>query len=228
QTVSHSGLFYESHLAQMVFGKRGLADLLKEPQALLARTGTQAGGAANAGNAPAGGAGSAPGTAGGNATLYSSTGAPASHAAGGSPAGASSASSLGFAGASDASVSAAGTNASSLNAALPVPGIHPDAAPLVRQQLETLANNAFHWQGEAWPGAAMQWEVNEDASRHGADEPSTWATRLKLQLPSLGDVEARISLAGDRLVLRLVAPDSAAVLQDHASQLRENLLAGGL
>src|SRR5690606_20946724 len=94
--------------------------------------------------------------------------------------------------------------------------------------LETLANNAFHWQGEAWPGAAMQWEVNEDASRHGADEPSTWATRLKLQLPSLGDVEARISLAGDRLVLRLVAPESAAVLQDHASQLRENLLAGGL
>src|SRR5690606_17228956 len=52
ETVWNSGLFCESDLAQMVFGKRGLADRLKEPQALLARTGTQAGGAANAGNAP--------------------------------------------------------------------------------------------------------------------------------------------------------------------------------
>jgi|GEM_PF-210321 len=227
QSVSHSGLFYESHLAQMVFGKRGLAEMLKEPQALLARSGgIQTGGAANAGHASAGGAGNAPGAAGSNAATYSNTGTYASHGA--SAAGASTAGTLGFAGSSDASAPATGTNPSSLNASLPVPGIHPDAAPLVRQQLETLANNAFHWQGEAWRGAAMRWEVNEEASRHGAEAPATWATRLALQLPSLGDVEARISLAGNRLVVRLVAPDSAPLLQEHASVLRENLLAGGL
>lgn len=233
QTVSHSGLFYESHLAQMVFGKRGLGELLKEPQALMGRPGgAQAGGATQTGHASAGSAGNMPGAAGGSASAGSNTGAQASHAMGSSAGMASSPGSLvgasGLAGYSDASASATGTNTSSLNANLPVPGIHPDAAPLVRQQLETLANNAFHWQGEAWPGASMQWEVNEDASRPGTNEPSTWATRLKLQLPSLGEVEARISLAGDQLVVRLVAPESAPVLQEHASILRENLLAGGL
>lgn len=231
QTVSHSGLFYEAHLAQMVFGKRSLAELLKEPQALLARSGGTPGDAANPGKAAAGGAGNAPAAAGSGAATYSSAGTYASPgtSTSGNAAGASSAAGgPGVLGASDASASASGTSPSSPNAHLPVPGIHPDAAPLVRQQLETLANNAFHWQGEAWPGAAMQWEVNEDASPHGADEPSTWATRLKLQLPSLGEVEARISLAGDRLVVRLVAPDSAPVLQEHVSTLRENLLAGGL
>lgn len=233
QTVSHSGLFYESHLAQMVFGKRGLGELLKEPQALMGRPGgAQTGGMAQAGHASAGGTGNMPGGAGGSDSAGPGTGAQASHTMGSSAGTASSpgsaVSGFGLAGYSDTSASATGTNTSSLNANLPVPGIHPDAATLVRQQLETLATNAFHWQGEAWPGAPMQWEVNEDAGRPGTDEPSTWATRLKLQLPSLGEVEARISLAGDQLVVRLVAPDSAPVLQEHASALRENLLAGGL
>lgn len=216
QTVSQSGLFYESHLAQMVFGKRGLTELLKEPQALMARpTSAQAGSAGQVSDAADGKGPAQPHT---GAQATPATGGAAGAAAGG-------ASPAGF---SDASASPASMNSSSLNASLPVPGIHPDAAPLVRQQLETLANNAFHWQGEAWPGAPMQWEVNEDASGHGTDEPSTWATRLKLQLPSLGEVEARISLAGDRLVVRMVAPESAPLLQEHASTLRENLLAGGL
>lgn len=33
--IVHSGVFYESHLAQVIFGQRTLASLLREPQALL-------------------------------------------------------------------------------------------------------------------------------------------------------------------------------------------------
>src|SRR5690606_14672273 len=76
--------------------------------------------------------------------------------------------------------------------------------------------------------APMEWEVSEDRNPQAADAAPSWATRLKLQLPSLGEVEARISLAGDQLVLRLVSPDSASVLQEHAPALREKLLASGL
>src|SRR5690606_28955020 len=36
-SVTNSGLFYESHLAQMSFGKRSPEQLAREPQALLGR-----------------------------------------------------------------------------------------------------------------------------------------------------------------------------------------------
>ncbi|MBO1111077.1 flagellar hook-length control protein FliK [Bordetella petrii] len=111
----------------------------------------------------------------------------------------------------------------------PVPaGIHPDAAPLVRQQLDILANQALAWQGEAWPGAEMEWEVRRDAPEGAADAEAHWATRLKLDLPRLGLVEARLNLAGDQLVMQLVAPRSAPEIHGAAQALRESLQRAGL
>ncbi|WP_262341335.1 flagellar hook-length control protein FliK, partial [Bordetella pertussis] len=87
----------------------------------------------------------------------------------------------------------------------PVPGIHQDATLLVRQQL---------------------------AREHGdeaAGQPGThWATRLKLNLPRLGTVEARLNLAANQLVLHVVAPDSAAEIGAAADALRQQLSAAGL
>ncbi|CAP42492.1 flagellar hook-length control protein FliK [Bordetella petrii] len=115
------------------------------------------------------------------------------------------------------------------HAPAPAPtGIHPDAMPLVRQQLDVLANQALAWQGEAWPGTPMEWEVRRDAPEGAAQATTHWATRLKLDLPRLGLVEARLNLAGDQLVMQLVAPRSATEIHGAAQTLREGLQRAGL
>ena len=115
--------------------------------------------------------------------------------------------------------------------ATPAPGIDPQAQLLVRQQLEVLANQAFVWQGEAWPGADMQWEVRrrpQDDEEDRDFQEDHWSTRLNLHLPTLGDVQARLSLSGDQLVMRLTAPQSAERLGQAIEPLRARLLAQGL
>lgn len=200
-----SGMFYESHLAGLAFGKRTAAQLQGEPQARLgAREPAQ-----DAGQAPsrpqAGQAGAASGqAAGAEAAVRQAAAAPAAQGAS-APAGQAAATHLGATG-----------------------NMPPEAALLVRQQLEVLANQVFSWRGEAWPDAPMWWEVGRDSPEAGLEAGApAWATRLLLSLPRLGEVEARLSLAGNRLVMHLAAPDSAALLQEHAGQLRERYSAAG-
>ncbi|PAX94120.1 flagellar hook-length control protein FliK [Bordetella pertussis] len=76
------------------------------------------------------------------------------------------------------------------------------------------------WQGQAWPDAPMEWEVAREHGDEAAGQPGThWATRLKLNLPRLGTVEARLNLAANQLVLHVVAPDSAAEIGAAADAL---------
>lgn len=187
QALQTSGLFYESHLTDMVFGRTNPAALQEEPQARLNRDTAQqnATAARNRSDAPT------TARTGGGAEAASGSGSPAP-----------------------------GT---------PVAGIHQDLTVLVRQQLDVLANQSLTWQGEAWPGTPMEWEVERDP--YGGDPDSatpTWATRLKLDLPRLGLVDARLNLAGDQIVLQLVAPLAAGEINDASDQLRSRLLAAGL
>jgi hypothetical protein len=96
-------------------------------------------------------------------------------------------------------------------------GIHPDAVALVRQQLELLAVPVFRWSGEAWPGVPMDWEIHEKAQEDqnkrqaAADNeavPRTWSTRVALTLPTLKDIEVRISLVGTALQVHLAASEN--------------------
>ncbi|MGW9062830.1 flagellar hook-length control protein FliK [Achromobacter animicus] len=186
-----SGLFYESHLTDMVFGRKNPATLENEPQARMSRD-----------------------TAAHASTQARSRG----EAAGASRSGAG----------ADAP-SASGTSSSSSTPGAPITGIHQDLTVLVRQQLDVLANQTLNWQGEAWPGTPMEWEVERDP--YGEDRESavpTWATRVKLDLPRLGLVDARLNLAGDQIVLQLIAPHSAAEINDSSDMLRSRLLAAGL
>ncbi|CUJ09027.1 Flagellar hook-length control protein FliK [Bordetella pseudohinzii] len=111
----------------------------------------------------------------------------------------------------------------------PIGGLHPDTNGLVRQQLEILANHVVHWQGQPWPGAEMDWEVRRDPYGESPQDPDQhWATRLTLRLPRLGEVEARLSLAGSQLVLQLTAPQSAGELNRESEALRQQLTRAGL
>ena len=197
QSVQTSGLFYESHLAQLATGKATPQDLRQEPQGRIVPQPPSSGHAAAQ---QAQQAAPAPGT-------QVATG--------------------GGAGADTAQASAA----TSQTHATPAPGIDPQAQLLVRQQLEVLANQAFVWQGEAWPGADMQWEVRrrpQDDEEDRDFQEDHWSTRLNLHLPTLGDVQARLSLSGDQLVMRLTAPQSAERLGQAIEPLRARLLAQGL
>ena len=120
-----------------------------------------------------------------------------------------------------------GANATGAQSSAPA-GIHPDAAPLVRLQLDILANQALAWQGEAWPGTPMEWEIRRDTSEGAGRTDTHWATRLTLDLPRLGLVEARLTLAGDQLVMQLVAPRSAREINGAARILRDGLQRAGL
>lgn len=112
-------------------------------------------------------------------------------------------------------------------------GIPRDIAPLVQQQLDGLANQNYAWQGQIWPGQNLWWEIGEDPdSRRGDDEEGKrWQTRLKLSLPILGEVDARISLQGSgQISLRLAAGDAASAtqLQERLAELRQQFETAGL
>ncbi|MFI5445967.1 flagellar hook-length control protein FliK [Polaromonas sp. UC242_47] len=94
--------------------------------------------------------------------------------------------------------------------------IHPEAVSLVRQQLEVLAMPAFRWGGEVWPGTPMTWEIHEEHPEASAEAgvegtQRTWSTRLAITLPTLKEVEVRLSLVGDTLQVHLAAREASTV-----------------
>jgi hypothetical protein len=114
--------------------------------------------------------------------------------------------------------------------------VHPATVPLVRQQLDLLATGQFRWTGEAWPGAKLDWTIEQegdewDRSGGGADseDDQPWRTRLTLSLPTLGTVDAELTLTGMRLVARVQAsPGGAARLAMQGESFRQRLAAAGL
>lgn len=114
------------------------------------------------------------------------------------------------------------------------PAVHPGAEGLVRQQLELLATQQFRWIGEAWPGTHMAWEIArdpvDDGDAHGDAQARTWSTRLLLELPELGTIEARLSLSPGGLGARLVAGASsvASRFDDARGRLHDRLAANGI
>jgi hypothetical protein len=141
-----------------------------------------------------------------------------------------------------ASSQQAGNNAAQANnAAQNAPAsiaasIHPATIPLVRQQLDLLATDQFRWTGEVWPGAKLDWMIEPDggqhAHRHAADASDfeqPWRTRLTLALPTLGTVDAELTLTGTKLVARVQAsPGGAARLAAEGDAFRRRLQAAGI
>lgn len=203
QALQGSGLFYESHLRDFTFGQRSLGQVRAEPQAHAGQD--TPGRAVSAESAQArGGAETAPGQSGQS-------------------------SQPGQSGQASQTTQAAHTGQ---NAGTQLAGallaLDPSTHVLVRQQLETLANQTFAWQGEAWPGSDLEWEVQRREHPGTGPDEDHWATRLKLNLPGLGEVQARLSLSGSQLLMHLLAPGGAALMADHTDLLRQRLGAQGL
>jgi hypothetical protein len=66
----------------------------------------------------------------------------------------------------------------------------------------------------AWPGQLIEWIVEDprDESRSEAEENGEeWNTTLRLTLPRLGGVEARLCLSAAGAALRFIVDDAATV-----------------
>ena len=207
--LQSSGLFYESHLAELAFGKTQAQTVRQEPQAQLHLTAQ---------------ARTAQHPAATDATPQSN--AASSRAESGSGPSTSSGSTQ-----ASASASSTGTQTSAQpGATTTLAGLHPESHLMVRQQLEVLANQTIAWKGEAWPDAKMDWEIQRREPDHDADPESQthWATRIRLQLPHLGEIDVRINLVDNRVLLHAVAPQSAQTLSEHRDMLRTSFDASGL
>lgn len=92
-------------------------------------------------------------------------------------------------------------------------GMPEEAGRLAGRQLQMLEGAPFLWQGPAWPGQMMEWQVREESAGEGQGESgepaSEWVTELNLTLPRMGSVHAQLGLSGDRLRLRLLATEAA-------------------
>ena len=108
------------------------------------------------------------------------------------------------------------------------------AAQLINLQLHTHEQARVQWQGEAWPGQKMQWDITKDApegGQHGQDneDPTAWRSSVRFQFPLLGDLSAQVVLQGGKVQIQMQAgsDDSAATLRQHAAQLEASMEAAG-
>lgn len=116
------------------------------------------------------------------------------------------------------------------------PTSQPDRIPqhlqaLVQQQLNALETNQVLWQGHAWPGQVMQWEIHEHMPQTPDMETARqWVTQLHLDLPNLGEVTAtlRFNQAGIILTLQAATDGTRAVLGNASSQLIASLTQAGI
>ncbi|MBK7355559.1 flagellar hook-length control protein FliK [Propionivibrio sp.] len=215
QAITQSGMFYESHQAEWIEGRFTKAALLQEPQGKLSAPAAFA--QANVDEAITG--------AHQNAPIISSAPATASRPA----AEAVQSPSLAIEGAKmNATQSSTPSSAPALEQVVAPPAQH-----LVQQQLEALATQNFSWQGQIWPGQQMRWEIDQDAARQGQEGEETsnkWSTRVHLNLPNLGEIDARIRLEGQQINLSMSAgkTETRALMRASGMTLRSQLEGAGL
>lgn len=111
--------------------------------------------------------------------------------------------------------------------------VHPDALAMVRQQLEVFETRQISWQGLAWPGQPIEWEVAEEkpeASDEPGQAPVAWRSRLSLTLPNLGQISVNLRLDAHGVEVRLTAaePVTAFMLRAGAAPLADGLESAGI
>jgi hypothetical protein len=110
--------------------------------------------------------------------------------------------------------------------------VHAETISLVHQQLQTLDSRQLAWQGQVWPGQAMEWRVEERAARDegGGDvEMSHWQTSLRLQLPSMGNVQATLAIMPQGLRINLKAEAGVTeIMKGSLDRLLRSMESSGL
>lgn len=131
--------------------------------------------------------------------------------------------------AAEATASARASTVPSPAAASRADAVPERLLPVMHQQLDALATHHYAWVGQAWPGQVMELEIEDprgdgESDASAADE-APWKTTLRLSLPTLGGVEARLALDSHGVRIRLSADDpaTAAELDRRRGMLAEAL-----
>jgi hypothetical protein len=243
QTVSDSGLFYESHLIEFAGGTRTIEQMAREPQAHW--TPLTSPSAADSAPAPRADARpqAAPQLQGDRSPAAESDPRPdavriqAAYRRGEAPSHAEP-DSMATGKVLETTTIRHIATASVANAPVAaVEVIHPQAVTLVHQQLDLLATAVFRWNGQAWPGVSMDWSIHQEIDeREGrgateeAEAPRPWSTTVSLDLPRLGSVDLRLSLAGPSVQARLKAREASTIarLRADSGELSLRLQTAGL
>lgn len=112
------------------------------------------------------------------------------------------------------------------------------AAQLINQQLHAHEQARVQWQGEAWPGQAMQWEIRreprEDQGRRQGEPddgapPQVWRSGVRFRFPLLGKVAATVTLVGGQVQIQVQTDTaaSAGTLRAYAGRLELAMEAAG-
>lgn len=106
-----------------------------------------------------------------------------------------------------------------------------DAVRMINLQLNTLEQHRVVWQGELWPGQAIEWEVGEEPSqgKEADTDERVWQSVVRFDMPTLGSVSATIRLAGGHVQIQVRTADenTAALLRKHGGTLSAALDAAG-
>lgn len=103
-----------------------------------------------------------------------------------------------------------------------------DRAPtLVERQLAMVAGSPIEWQGQAWPGQPMYLSVqkDKDANPFIDSVEKGWNSELKLELPNLGTVDAklRFSKSGISITINTSKESSLDLLRTNSKEIVETL-----
>ena len=110
------------------------------------------------------------------------------------------------------------------------------AAQMINQQLHAHEQQRVQWNGQAWPGQPMQWEVQRDqregspqGQQDGAEPEQVWRSGVRFRLPLLGQIAATVTLVGEQVHIQVQTGDggSADTLRAWSGQLQLALEAAG-
>ena len=106
---------------------------------------------------------------------------------------------------------------------------------MIPMQLGVLENKNLMWFGPIWPDQNMEWDVskeqnpNPELAVEGEQKP-VWLTSIKLALPNLGEITARIRLQGDlaKLDISTDNTDISRHLKARSEELSNSLASAGI
>jgi len=106
----------------------------------------------------------------------------------------------------------------------------PETSNLIGQQLHTLEQHSFTWQGQLWPGQSLEMEIRRDAPNTSSNQQEpTWQSTVRFELPQLGTIVGKLHLLGEHVQIRLQTDTDtiAKVLQQNAPTLANALAVSG-
>jgi len=109
------------------------------------------------------------------------------------------------------------------------------AAQMINQQLNAQEQARVQWNGQAWPGQPMQWEIRREQREGGqggdpdAPKEQVWRSGVRFRFPILGQLSATVTLVGEQVHIQMQADSEQAVttLRAYAGQLEQAMNAAG-